>query len=251
MNEREIQQLIISHPDKDHISRQQLYQYFLNVEGELSTSTLGWRIHELKQKNIIQEVQTGWYTLTVKPVYTPNPDFRMKKIDKLLTDKYPDISHCSWNIDWLNELTVHQFTRDTLIVEVERDLVESVGYTLSDNGFRNVLWMIRGSYLSFAQAPIFLLPLISRAPLQQVAIGKGKAVTCPTLEKILVDIYEDYKIFHFVQGAEMEKIINHALQRYAINWTTLFGYAKRRGKESAIRIFLDNPFPDILTYNIE
>src|SRR5438128_241391 len=105
MKKREIQQLIISLPDKDHISRQQLYQYFLNTDGELTISTLGWRIHELKQKKIIQEVQTGWYTLVVKPVYTPNPDHRVKKIDKLLTAKYPGTSHCSWNIDWLNEFT--------------------------------------------------------------------------------------------------------------------------------------------------
>jgi hypothetical protein len=132
-------------------------------------------------------------------------------------------------------------------VKVERDLLESVEYTLSDKGL-HVMWTMRGAYLSFGRAedPIALLPLISRAPLQKASIGKGKFVTCPTLEKILVDIYDDNKIFHFVQGAELERIFYHALSRYAINWTTLFGYAKRRGKENALRAFLGAHFSDIV-----
>jgi len=249
----EIQQLIISFPDKDHISRQQLYDYFLQMEGEITTSALGWRIHELKQKKIVQEVKKGWYSLTVKPIYTPTPDYRTRKIDKLLTDKYAGTNHCVWNIDWLNEFTVHQFTRDTFIVETEKDLMESVAYTLLDNGFHNVLWAIQATHLSITQSedPIFLLPLISRAPLQKVITGKSKSVTCPTLEKMLVDIYNDNRVFHFVQGAELETIFDHALRRFAINWTTLFGYAKRRGKESALRTFLDQHFPDIRIKNME
>lgn len=247
MSEKEIQQMVSSLTAKGSISRRELHLYFLDAEGALTTTTLSWRIHELKQKNIIQELQTGFYTLAVKPVYTPNPGHPIKKIDKLLTDRYPGASHCSWNIDWLNEFTVHQFTRDTIIVETERDLVESVGYTLVDNGFHNVLWQVRGAHLSFAQTkdPIFLLPLITRAPLQQISMGKRRSVSCPTLEKILVDIYDDNKIFHFLQGAEMERIFDHALRRYAINWTTLFGYAKRRGKEDVLRAFVGLHFSDI------
>jgi hypothetical protein len=62
---------------------------------------------------------------------------------------------------------------------------------------------------------------------------------------MLVDIFKDNRIFHFVQG-DLEKIFEDALTRYAINFTTLFGYAKRRNKEADLRAYLDDHFPNLL-----
>jgi hypothetical protein len=253
MNDTEIQQLATFFREKDSFSREDLYQYWVRGGEIITPSALGWRIHELKYKNIIQEVKTGWYTLLVKPVYTPTPDTRLRKINKIITEHFPEVQYSIWNMDWLNEFMRHQFNRDACIVEIEKDMRETLGYLLREKGFKDTLWPLPGKGLTFVDAvdPIFLCSLITRAPLQQVPIGKEKFIPCPTLEKILVDIFEDEKIFHFVQGAELEHIFEQALTHYAVNLTTLLGYAKRRGKEPELRAFLRDHFSDVLTTTIE
>ena len=234
--------------ERSPFSREDLYYYFLLDEEELNEGTFGWRVHDLKQKGIIQETQTGWYTVAVKPVYAPTPDIRISKINKIIEKNFQDSRYCIWNMDWLNEFTLHQFNRGTFIVEIEKDVRESLGFTLYRNGFKDTLWSFPNIPLSFEDAvnPIFLLSLISRSPLQQIAIGKNRSAPCPTLEKILVDIFEEETIFHFIQGAELEHIFERALTRYAINISTLFGYAKRRNKATSLRSFLEQHFSHLL-----
>jgi len=239
--------------NRNTFSREELYDYFISEEGELNTGTFGWRIHDLKQKGILQEVRSGWYTLTIKQKYTPVPDKNILRIDKIIKNNFQQVSYCIWNIDWLSDFTMHQFSRNTFIVEIEKDLRSPLYFYLHNNGFRDVLDHIAGKelFISNAKNPIFILPLISRAPIQEITIDNRKSIPCPTIEKILVDIYEDDRLFYFVQGAELERIFENALTWYAVNLTTLSGYAKRRGKERSINNYLETKFPHLLSTDIE
>ncbi len=229
-------------------SKDDLFNYFLQSEGELKEGTLGWRIYDLKKKNILREIKRGLYTFNIKPVYVPEVDDSLIKLAEIFTSHYKDANYCVWNISWINEFTVHQFNRDNAIFETEKDLKESVAHTLADNGYTAIITALYGQLLSFTSpiTPVILQPLISRAPLQHAESKTGKTIVVPTLEKILVDIYANENVFHFVHGAEMEKIFRHALDRYAINYTTFFGYAKRRGKDADLRDFLAKHFQEIL-----
>jgi hypothetical protein len=233
-------QLIQYFEGKPRFSRRELHDYFFTMEGEIKEGTLGWRIHELKQKNILREVQRGWYTLEVRPFYRPSIDPAIKELANLFTRNFRTAPYCLWNTGWLNEFTVHQFSSERILLETEKDLHESLANILGDNGYYNVIWSLKGQppRNNFKETPILLLPLISRAPVQRVASDDGSSVDIPTLEKILVDIYDDSSAFRFIQGAEMERIFEHANERYAINYSTLFNYAKRRGKEIELRPFL-------------
>jgi hypothetical protein len=248
MKEAKEKKLIIFFQNKDGFSRAELFNYFVQVEGELNEGTFGWRIHDLKKKNIIHEIKRGLYTLNAKPVYVPAVDDKIKKLAAIFTENYRHARYCLWNISWLNEFTVHQFNRELFLFETEKDLEESLAHTLSDNGYNNVIWSVKATHLSIINAadPIVILPLISRAPIQEIETEEKKAVSLPTLEKILVDIYKDEKLFYFVKGAEMEKIFKHAFDRYSINYTTFFGYAKRRGKDTDLHAYLLNHFPELL-----
>lgn len=221
-------------------SRQELHDYFLTTEGEIKEGTLGWRIYDLKQKNILREIRKGWYTVDVHPFYNPIIDPTLKELAQLFTKNFRNVPYCIWNINWLNEFTVHQFGSERIILETEKDLQESLANILGDNGYHNVIWSLKGQppRNNFKEIPILLLPLISRAPIQGITTEDGQPVVIPTLEKILVDIYEGSSAFRFIQGAEMERIFEHAIGRYAINYSTLFNYAKRRGKEIELRAFL-------------
>jgi len=156
--------------DKSSFSRVDLFNYFLEIEGELKEGTFGWRIYDLKRKSILREIKRGWYTLNVKPIYVPAIDDRMKKLSAIFTSNYRNTRYCLWNISWLNEFTVHQFNRELFLFETEKDLQEPVANTLSDNGLRNVIWSLKVTGLSSTNSgyPIIILALISRAPIQNI-----------------------------------------------------------------------------------
>jgi hypothetical protein len=248
MKKRAKDQFIQYFEGRPQFSRQELYDYFLAAEGELKEGTLGWRIHDLKQKNLLREIRRGWYTVEINSLYKPVIEPTVKELAHLFTKNLRNARYCIWNLNWLNEFTVHQFNSERIIFEIEKDLQESFANLLGDNGYTNVVWDVKGPLPrnNFKEIPIVLLPLISRAPVQNIKADDGQSVVVPTLEKILVDIYEGKSIFRFLQGAEVERIFEHAIKRYAINYATLFNYAKRRGKETELKALLSKYVPDTL-----
>ena len=138
--------------------------------------------------------------------------------------------------------------RTTIFWKPKRICRNPVAHTLSDNGFQNILWSLKGTHLSITNSvnPEVILPLKSRSPVRVIQTEKGNTIALPTLEKLLVDIYKENKVFHFVQGAEMETIFQNAFNRYSINHTTFFGYAKRRGKETELRTLLSKLISDLV-----
>ena len=55
---------------------------------------------------------------------------------------------------------------------------------------------------------------------------------------MFVDLYCDKKLFRAFHGSELIHIIKNAYNRYSIDFTKLFGYAKRRRREIDIKEFL-------------
>jgi hypothetical protein len=65
-----------------------------------------------------------------------------------------------------------------------------------------------------------------------------KKIVLPTLEKILVDLFCDPKLYFAFQGQQLVKIFEGALAKYVINYSRLLNYAKRRHREDALKEFL-------------
>lgn len=235
------------------VSRQELFEYFKEIEGELKESTFAWRLYDLKRRRLLVEVGRGVYSFNFKPPYIPVINEVVSKIAGIFNAAYKDVNYCVWNINWINEFAVHQSTREEYLIETEKDLQESIAYSLSDNGFKNIILEVKGTHIKFYDAtnPIIILPLVSRAPIQFISLQSGETIAVPTLEKMLVDIFDDVRVFYHVQGAEMERIFKNAIMRYSFNTTTFFAYAKRRGKEVELRELLTKLFPDKLLNPME
>ena len=90
-------------------------------------------------------------------------------------------------------------------------------------------------YIYESKNPIVLLPLVSKSPVQKV-----NKVTTTTLEKLIVDLYSDKKLFTTFQGSELVHIVNNSYNRYAIDFTKLFHYAKRRRKDLELKQFFND-----------
>lgn len=221
------------------LTRDQLRNFYQQFDPDLKESTFNWRIYDLKRKHIIAPIEKNVYSLSPKPIFLPRPEKGLQKLYHKVKSEYPLAPCCVWSTRWLNDFTIHQSTRFLHLLEVERDLSESVFYTLKDNHFKNVFHdpdsRVMEKYVNDTVEAIIVKPLVTKSPVQTVG-----DVILPTLEKILVDVFCDSVLFDRFQGRELVNIYNHSFQHYQVNMTHLLEYARRRGRVQRIQQFLRN-----------
>ena len=228
---------------KEYFTREELFDFYQCFEPELSEGTLGWRIYDLKQKNIIRPLKRGLYIISKKPEYKPEVSAHLLKIAHELTEKFTEVQFCIWETAWLNEFTQHLTSKSILFIEIEKGFEESLFYELKDSIHKEVFLNPDENtinlYIAESNQPVIIKNLLTRAPLSKRTEKKLKFHT-PALEKILVDLFAEERLFYFLQGSDLISIFENAFTRYSINFTRLFSYAKRRKREQAIKQFISN-----------
>jgi hypothetical protein len=238
-----VNRLIEEFKDREYFTREDLFEFYRHFEPDLKEGTFGWRIYDLKDKNIIRPIKRGLYVISYKPKYKPEISPELKKLAKKITDKLEDVKHCIWETEWLNELTQHQSSRKTILIEIEKDFMESLYYELKDSS-RNEIYLNPDDktidfYVAESHNPVIIKKLITRSPIAKRSEKKLKFYV-PLLEKILVDLFAEERLFYYLQGSELINIYENAIGNYAINFTKLFSYAKRREREQEIKQFMTN-----------
>ncbi len=224
--------------DKKSFTRNELFEFYLNNEKKLNGNTFAWRIYSLKKKGIIKEIGRGLYSFLDKKNYVLKLNKSSKKIINAVSRNFTDITFCISESSWINEFTTHQYSNNFIILEIEKDFIESVFYNLKEK-FKTVFLKPNEieleRYISGLDEAIILVPLLTRAPIQK---SGDKKYYIPTLEKLLVDIYGKSSPYFFLTDSEIATIIKSAFRKYGINQTTLLAYAERRGKKSKIKSYL-------------
>lgn len=230
-------------------THKKLFQFYRYFEPELKEGTFGWRIYDLKNRNIIKPLKRGLYVISYKPRYKPNISPNLLKIAKLLSEKFDEVRHCVWETVWLNEFVQHQTSKSTLFIEVEKGFEESLFYALKDHSHREVFMNPDEKAIDFyipeSNQAVIIKKLLTRAPLMKRTENKVKFYT-PKLEKILVDLFAEERLFYYLQGGELMHIYENALSNYTINFTKLFSYAKRREREHDIKQFMSSHMPQLV-----
>lgn len=234
-----IEQLKKQFGAKESFSREELFDLYQQYEPDLKEATFRWRIYNLKSKEIITSISRGFFTLKYKPVFKPDIEEIQKKIYKKIEKQFPNLKQCIWTTKILNEFMLHIPSKFITILQVEKNALEPVYEFLKEQNFRNVYIEPEEKeiqrYIYETETAIILQPLISKTPTQKV-----KKITTTTIEKIIVDLYCDKKLFDAFQGSELVYIVNNAYSRYSIDVTKIISYAKRRRKEIDIIEFLSN-----------
>ena len=235
--------LIEEFKDRESFSREELFEFFKHFEPDLKEGTFGWRIYDLKNKNIIKPIMRGLYTISYKPKYKPEFSDQLLKLTRKLIDKFEDVKFCIWDTKWLNEFSQHQASKNIIIIEVERDFLDSFFYELKDI-YKGDVFIAPDEktinfYVAESMQPIVIKRLVTRSPISKRTEKRIKFYT-PFLEKILVDVFAEDKLFYYSQGSELVHIYENAFKSYDINYTKLFSYAKRREKDNDIKTFLNN-----------
>jgi hypothetical protein len=235
--------LISEFKGRESFSREELFNFFRLNEPDLKTGTLGWRIFDLKNKNIIRPLRRGLYVISSRYEYLPAVSEEILKLAKEIYTRFKDVRFCIWNTLWFNEFSVHQSVKGIIIIEFEKEYVETLFYELKDN-FKSDFFLdpdqtVMNLYVFESNSPVIIRRLVTRSPVSKRTEKKVKLFT-PMLEKMLVDLFSDDKQLYFYQGHEMINIYESALRRYSINFSRLFSYARRKGKEAEIKSFIEN-----------
>jgi hypothetical protein len=135
---------------------------------------------------------------------------------------------------------LHQPGRSFSILEVEKGSEEIVFNHLLNTRMRNILLRPDpdqlDKYISPNSDTVVVRPLISKSPVQKIG-----TYTVPLIEKILVDLFADTKLFTPFQGGELEFIFRSVLEKYSVNETRMLNYATRRGKKQDLAAFIKRP----------
>jgi hypothetical protein len=233
--------LIEEFKSKEVFTREELFQFYLSFEPELKEGTFGWRIHDLKNRNIIKPLKRGLYVISYKPNYKPDISPYLLEIVIQLSEKFGEVKHCVWETAWLNEFLQHQTSRSSFIIEIEKGFEESLFYLLKDNLHKDLFLnpdeKTMNFYVAESSKAIIIKNLLTRAPLINRTQNNISFYT-PALEKILVDLFAAERLFYYLQGGELIHIYDNALSIYSVNFTKLFSYAKRREREHEIKQFM-------------
>ncbi|NOR46284.1 MAG: hypothetical protein GQ534_11915 [Candidatus Delongbacteria bacterium] len=222
------------------IKRIDFFEYFSKQNPNLKKSTFSWRIYDLKQKGIIRSVGRNLYSLSDKFIYKPNSDKEIDKISNIISKNFQLVKYCMWRTGWLNEFTVHQTFENRIILEIEKGLTESVYYFLKDNTnfdlYINPDHKTINYYISESRNAIIIKNLTSRSPI--IKLSDKKNIVFPSLEKILVDIFADKLLYLSFQGSELINIFENAINKYSVNYTTMYSYSSRRGVRQDLKQFI-------------
>jgi len=220
-----------------HITREELFSFYKFYKPDLKESTFAWLIYSLKERNILKPFRTGVYMLSTKPQFNPEIDSVLMEIAEKVKKKFPVAKFCIWNTKWLNDWMIHQPGKFLILIEVELSAAEMVFYYLKDENIENVFYCpddnMLERYVYERQDSIIVKQLITKAPLSKI-----RGIRFPMIEKLLVDLFVERKLFAPYQGNELVNIFNNVHKQYTLNMTRLMAYARRRTQEQELIDFI-------------
>lgn len=221
--------------NRKSFTTKELLSFMEKWKPAVSASTYIWTIHRLLQEDIIHPLKKGVYTLEKKSRFNPEIDNTLKSIYSNIKNEFPYIDFCVWESRFVDSYMQHLTKNHFIIVDVEKDVMESVYYSLRDKFpqvFNNPDSTLVEDYISDLDRPIVIRRLISESPLMET-----QGIISASIEKILVDIFDSVDFF-YLQGNELTHVYSNIFERYTINESRLYRYASRKGKKEKIQKFV-------------
>ena len=181
----------------------------------------------------IYRTSRGHFVRDSKKEYSYEPSKTVKGIVSLIKKNYPQVDFQVWELFQMNEFVNHLLAKNTIFIEVENILDESI-FNLLFNNYPHVLYNADiEEYYKYAGAETIVVQrLISEAP---PTYGQYHQAT---LEKLLVDLFSRGISGSILPRLEYRAIYEDSFQKYNINQAKMFRYARRRGIEKPIQDFI-------------
>jgi hypothetical protein len=214
-----------------------VFDFYKTLESQIKETTVNWRIYSLIQMGILNRIGRGKFILGEGRNFIPEIPDKIKVINNKLRRNFPFLNICLWSTSVFNEFMLHQPGRFYLLVEVEKDAMESVFYFMKESKYSVFLEPTRelfNRYIPNEKETWIVKSLVSEAPTQNVS-----GINTTTIEKMLVDIFCDPLTFDAQQGSEMKIIFKESFEKYTVNENKMLRYADRRRKKKKLNEYLD------------
>jgi ribosomal protein L20 len=195
-------------------------------------------VYALVKKGILARIGRGKFCLGSSNNFIPEISRKEKIIYNKLINEFPFVELCVWNTKILNEFMQHQPGNFQVIVELEKEVIQSAFYFLKELNYPVFIEPtvdIIEKYLPIDKEAIIIKSLVSESPLQEV-----DNIKTVTIEKLLVDVFSDVVVFAAQQGAELRTILIEAFDKYTINQSKMLRYANRRRKKEGFQQYIDS-----------
>ena len=199
----------------------------------IGRSTIYDILNKLCQDGKLSRSSRGVYTSNVKKEYSYELSETARRVSATISKEYPLVDFQVWELYQMNEFVNHLISRNTVFVDAENILDETV-FELLFSKYSHVLHRpYEGEYYKYAgDETIVVQQLISEAPTCYDDLHQAP------LEKILVDLFSHGVVGKIINHSEYRAIYEDAFGKYRINQPKLFRYARRRGVEQTIKEFI-------------
>ena len=199
----------------------------------IGRSTIYQKLKLLCESGEIIRTHRGHFAISKKKYYSYDLSDTAKSISTMIQGKYPLVDFQIWELYQMNEFLNHQMAKNTILVEVENMLDESIFNLLFESYPHVLLNPDMDEYYKYTgDETIVVRKLISEAPPCYSEYRQAP------LEKVLVDLFGRGITGVLISRSEYRVIYEDAFKKYNINQAKLFRYARRRGIEKPIREFI-------------
>ena len=207
--------------------------------GDSTTQTAQWkRLRSLVRKGeliVVGHDSYLWARDSGQMAYRPKLSEIASQVLCELAGQYGRMNYTLFELNWLNDFLNHLLGRNALFVMVERDYLPFVFEFL--NGQHGGSVLLDPSTDDFFRYVNDRMLLVVRKPSQGPANRPMPHVAPP--EQWLADILADKRIAASFEGAELPQIFAAFRNRYVVNKSALFRYARRRGVDERVRNLLE------------
>ena len=149
--------------------------------------------------------------------------------------KTSDLRMSVFEIRQLNEFVNHLYGQNSIFISVADRAADFVFSDLQEAHVGRIL--LRPSpdefYRYQMDGTIVLLDMPTEAP------GCSRSQWQCAIEKWIVDLFAETLLKNMVNPPELPNVLNGVFEKYAVNESAMFRYAKRRGVDSDIRAFIE------------
>ncbi|MCC5945559.1 MAG: hypothetical protein JJT94_11545 [Bernardetiaceae bacterium] len=231
---------------QQELNVEKLQNLYFDYYPKRGLSDFFWDLQKWKEEKILQTLGNKYYK--VRRIFNPSLSDLSYKVYQNLAQNFDLEPYCFSESTWYNQFSRHQSPQSLYLIELEKELCESVFYHLKGAGYENVFLLLEKKdtavlerYAFEVEKPIIIQKIVSKAPTQDYKSNQNN-IKIPYLEKMLVDLFVDENLFLAYKGAEQNTVIENMLRDYVINLKKLFAYAQRRRKEKELKQYLFENF---------
>jgi len=216
-------------------NRQDLLDSLLILDPDYNAGSFNRHFSKLLSAGFLECIGKNLYIKanqnSKKEIYTYNtPSDELLTAEAIITSEFPLVDFIIWETVSLNEFVNHLIANNTIIVMVERMLTDSIFYFLQSHFPSVLITPTADDMMRYGQNGSFVIERLS----YRYPKNLKQKHRC-SIEKLIVDLFAERLLDILISKGDYPAALETMFERYTINETRLFNYARDRRVEEEIR----------------